>query len=285
MDIPMSEGLRLRILVVDASPISAIVVAAVLETAGHVVFACGDASAALQEMTRADVDAVVLGAPDPHDADAIGDFDAGQNALAARLRTASLDDRLRIVALRQQRGRALVGARVSDRGAVDVFVARPLNPRELLDAVVPRGACDARRDEDLAPADLDFEAFQDLVALGGTDFAQEILDQFVADGARLLAAIARAAVARDSATFREEAHALRSCAANVGARGVYGLCLEWREASASDLGREGAQYVQALEREFTAASAQLRRRLDLLANDEGATGGAKPAADGQRAAG
>ncbi|MCC2099101.1 MAG: Hpt domain-containing protein [Hyphomicrobiales bacterium] len=111
-----------------------------------------------------------------------------------------------------------------------------------------------------ATCQFDENAMQDLVELGGADFAAEIVDQFVTDGARLLKDISSAVAASDGASFREHAHALRSCAANVGARGIYNLCMEWRQASSSQISADGAEYSRELEREFFAIAEMLRGR-------------------------
>jgi hypothetical protein len=62
--------------------------------------------------------------------------------------------------------------------------------------------------------------------LGGRDFVRDIVAQFVADAAAVLASLTAAVASRDSKGFREQANALRSCAANVGAPNVYRMCLD-----------------------------------------------------------
>lgn len=134
-------------------------------------------------------------------------------------------------------------------------------------------------------AGMDLAAVDDLIELGGREFALEIIEQFVADGARILASIAKTALSADAAGFREQAHALRSCAANVGARGVYSICLDLREASQEQLGANGASYVSSLEQEFSAAAATLREYLDAMMTDPDEAVASMPSADrDQRAA-
>jgi two-component system sensor histidine kinase RpfC len=86
--------------------------------------------------------------------------------------------------------------------------------------------------------------------LGGRDFVRDIVAQFVADAAAVLASLTAAVASRDSKGFREQANALRSCAANVGAQNVYRMCLAWRDLDAQEIASSGSKYMQILEAEF-----------------------------------
>ncbi len=96
-------------------------------------------------------------------------------------------------------------------------------------------------------------ALADLERLGGADFVREVATQFVADAALILKELAAAARDNDVEKFRDEAHALRSCSANVGARSIYRLCLSWREISPQEIAAEGLAHVQKLEQEYEKA--------------------------------
>ncbi|MDE2364901.1 MAG: response regulator [Hyphomicrobiales bacterium] len=109
------------------------------------------------------------------------------------------------------------------------------------------------------------QALADLEQLGGRDFVRDVASQFVADAAHLLAGLAAAARESDISRFRDEAHALRSCSANVGAHALYQLCLSWRTLSAEDLGRDGSALVETLDQEFAAACVELGPWIDQAA--------------------
>ena len=66
----------------------------------------------------------------------------------------------------------------------------------------------------------------------------------------MLAEVSAAVHAGDVQAFREQAHALRSGAANIGASGIYAMCLAWREVDAAKLAADGGHFVRDLEREF-----------------------------------
>jgi two-component system sensor histidine kinase RpfC len=121
----------------------------------------------------------------------------------------------------------------------------------------------------LEPDPLDARALGDLEKLGGRDFVRDIVAQFVADAAGVLASLTAAIAMRDSKTFREQAHALRSCAANVGAQNVYRMCLAWRDLDAQEIAASGSQYMRMLEEEFERVRGALA---PMLQQDNNGTG-------------
>ncbi|MFV0281724.1 MAG: response regulator [Rhodoblastus sp.] len=108
-------------------------------------------------------------------------------------------------------------------------------------------------------------ALADLERLGGSDFVREVVSQFVADAALILKELAAAARDGDVERFRDEAHALRSCSANVGAKSIYHLCLSWRQIEADEVATEGQAHVRTLEQEYEKARAGLAPYLDKAA--------------------
>jgi two-component system sensor histidine kinase RpfC len=112
---------------------------------------------------------------------------------------------------------------------------------------------------------IDNRALNDLKTLGGDDFVSEIVDQFLGDAAGVLKNLHSAVAQGDVQKFRDEAHALRSCAANVGAQKVYKLCLDWRAIDARELAIEGEMRIRRLETEFERArdALALFRRVEL----------------------
>lgn len=140
-------------------------------------------------------------------------------------------------------------------------IDRLLNIETTPSAAAPSGG----RPEEIAPAletpdvpqanedDINAGALADLEKLGGPDFVREVASQFVADAALILKELAAAARDGDVEKFRDEAHALRSCSANVGARSIYKLCLSWRQISPEEVAAEGLAYVQRLEQEYEKA--------------------------------
>lgn len=120
-----------------------------------------------------------------------------------------------------------------------------------------------------AAAVLDGAKFASLARLDtGDGFLAQLIDEFLADGAGIVARISRAAAAGDARAFRDEAHALRSSAAYLGATALFDLCLGWRAIDDDALILRGTVEVARLEREFD------RLRAALLAARPGPATGA-----------
>jgi two-component system sensor histidine kinase RpfC len=74
--------------------------------------------------------------------------------------------------------------------------------------------------------------------------------------------VAQAVSDGNSVEYGAQVHALRSSAANVGARRLYKLCLEWRELTRDELVASGSSRFVQLQGEFSAAERALRERHD-----------------------
>ena len=158
-------------------------------------------------------------------------------------------------------------------------LTKPIEPRKLLKAldnavekdhgVYTPSALDKRGDipapvhpaggtnpdnEDLR---VDTRAMDDLRSLGGDEFAQEVLEHFVAEASEVLEKIDEAVAALDYMAFREHVHALRSGAANVGARAVFNLCLLWRAIEPAELAANGETYLRELSEALVECTTQL----------------------------
>lgn len=99
---------------------------------------------------------------------------------------------------------------------------------------------------------LDERVLKDLEELGGADFVRDLLSGFVEDADLTMTDLMTAWRTGDVIAFREQAHALRSSAANIGARGIFELCLTWREISRDQLLAEGESILSRIEAEFEA---------------------------------
>lgn len=173
---------------------------------------------------------------------------------------------------------------------IDDCITKPIDLPRLLAAIdrllVDRGVSplSVRSDEENASPELDVSshadettddcagrdhisagALADLERLGGADFVREVASQFVADAALILKELAAAAQDGDVEKFRDEAHALRSCSANVGAQSIYSLCLSWRQISPQEFAAEGRVYVEKLEQEYEKARLGLAPYIDQAA--------------------
>lgn len=152
---------------------------------------------------------------------------------------------------------------------MDGCVGKPIEPTELLDAVnsslgilaapaAPAEASFGLDDVAEGPA-IDARILRDLENLGGETFIEDVISQFVADASRLFPDLSASAVAGDAGMFHDHIHALRSCAGNVGATGLYKMCLAWRAIGARELASSGSECISRLEAEFARAASALDR--------------------------
>jgi two-component system, sensor histidine kinase RpfC len=102
------------------------------------------------------------------------------------------------------------------------------------------------------PLDLDQTPLADhntlasLHGLGGADFVADLMAQFTSDALGQIDLLRQSVEKIDSVAFRDIAHSLRSSAANVGARRMFALCLDWRNISTEEVARDGDQRISQL---------------------------------------
>nr|WP_321454888.1 ATP-binding protein [uncultured Cohaesibacter sp.] len=105
------------------------------------------------------------------------------------------------------------------------------------------------------------QIIEDLRDLGGDRFVVDLAHQFSEDGILALKRLNRAVEDRDDEEFRNGAHALRSAAANIGARSVFDLCLSWRNMTAAELDQEGVGHMLHLAENLSEAIEDLEHIL------------------------
>jgi two-component system sensor histidine kinase RpfC len=257
--LPRPAGRRLSILVAEDNRTNQRVLAKLLERAGHAVTLAQNGEEALDLMMaeRFDVVFMDLNMPVMNGIDAAKLYRfmaAGQPHLPIFALTADATEEAQ---------------RLCAEAGMDGVFTKPFEPArlfDLLDRIAGEGSAPEpppAAGEEGAVAELalhprfrpavsgvDTAVLEDLLKLGGPDFVRELIDAFLADSAELVAAIVEAAEAGDSAGVRNHAHALRSASANIGARGLFELCLSWRLIQAQELGGErSAQLIQRLESE------------------------------------
>jgi two-component system, sensor histidine kinase RpfC len=272
----LAGGRSLTVLVAEDNRTNQKVIAKVLERAGHATRIVDNGEAAIDALAEQAFDIVLMDVNMP---------------VMNGIETTKL---YRFAALGQPRVPILgltadatveMDARCREAG-MDGCVTKPIEPARLLQiidamvgAVADAGASRMPREgvseiashpkfqAGAAPA-LNTRVLDDLRSLGGDAFVTELAAQFTTDAAALAAELAAAAAAGDAATFRERAHALRSGAANVGAQGIYEMCLAWRTIEAGALAAPDADHVAKLEAELARVRAALGSYLATLVAGE-----------------
>ena len=163
---------------------------------------------------------------------------------------------------------------------MDACLVKPIAPNQLLEAIDGQmGTGATARDEPagakrMAFAEewdvpklpvIDWTALNGLQSLGGEQFVTELIEEFRQEAEELGRRMDAAVQARDAESFRSEAHALQSSAANIGARTLSELCRSWRYTKQADLQAEGAERMQRLQAALSAVQRALRDITDMKA--------------------
>jgi two-component system sensor histidine kinase RpfC len=254
------QGRKLNILVADDNRTNQRVVAKILERAGYGAKIVGNGEEALNALDDARFDLVLMDVNMP--------VMNGLEATKLYRFTSLGQPRMPIVALTADTSPE-VAQRCLEAG-MDACITKPVEPAKLLEAIhkmvppppeapveVPtetQQVTDITAHPRFRPASavpaVDERTLAELEALGGTAFLAELIKEFVHDAGVLAETLADAAQEGNVRKFRDQAHALRSGAANIGAKGLYDLCLGWRQITVADLNENGPRYIERLKLEL-----------------------------------
>ena len=265
----------LKILVADDNRTNRTLIARVLERAGHSVTTVVDGTETVEALARQEFDVAVV-------SDDLPGIEGLESLKLLRLAAVGRP-RVPIVLVAADVSPA-ARARHAEAG-VDTALGRPVDPRQLLTAVAafspsaeaPGAASDGDtvtalaahpRFKPNAPPAVDARTLSDLQALGGLEFVRDLVEGFVADSGEVLVALREAVQAQDVTAFRDQLHALRSGAANIGAQEIYALCLAWRSIEPGELRERGAGHIERLDAELDRARGDLRRHIAGAPADE-----------------
>jgi two-component system, sensor histidine kinase RpfC len=110
-------------------------------------------------------------------------------------------------------------------------------------------------------ATLDEARLRELEALGGTGFLREMLSTLMAEVETLTIDLQRAQGQNDLFLFRDVAHSIRSCAANLGAEPLARQAERLEHLPAETFARQGAADLRALVEQATRLRHDIGRRL------------------------
>jgi two-component system sensor histidine kinase RpfC len=262
---PARPSRKLHILIADDNRTNQRVVAKILERAGHETTVVGNGEEALDALEQNAFDLVLMDVNMP--------VMNGLEATKLYRFTALGLPHVPIIALTADITPE-VTLRCKEAG-MDACLTKPIEPTrllEVLDRMVPAGPEEAAsapipavtdisshprfRPASTQPA-IDLKVLSELEALGGKPFLTELIREFISDAGVLVQSITEAAEAVDVRKFRDQAHALRSGAANIGAKGLYDLCLQWRQINEGELQLDGRRHAERLEAELERARSAL----------------------------
>jgi two-component system sensor histidine kinase RpfC len=259
----------LSILVAEDKRTNQIVIAKILDRAGHRVTLVDNGEAALDMLEMQEFDLVLMDVNMP--------VMNGIEATKLYRFTALGRPHVPVVALTADATEEV--ARRCEEAGMDACITKPIEPNRLLEVIatlvpdegkpVQEALSSAeiasypteRRLRAAASSAVDAQTLDALEQLGGREFVDELASQFVQDGGEILDILAEAATSGDLKVFREQLHALRSAAANIGARGIYEMCLGWRHIAPEDFAVRGETHLRKLSEEFERVRMALRGRL------------------------
>ncbi|MFC7474718.1 response regulator [Dankookia sp. GCM10030260] len=243
----------MRILVADDNRVNRLVVQKILEREGHVIRLAEDGEAALDALEAEDFDLVLMDLNMP----------GTDGATATKLYRFGALGRRHVPILGLTADATPEAAERCREAGMDGCLVKPIEPAQLAAAVaahVPARVAPAVTPIDShprfrpvppsAPPALDPTVTADLVALGGRRFAAELVRDFLADAAEVMRSLEAAVAQADVARFRAAAHALRSSAANLGARGVFALASAAEALPAQALTVAGPRHAALLAEEL-----------------------------------
>jgi two-component system sensor histidine kinase RpfC len=254
----------LRVLIADDNKLNQRVIGKVLETAGYDVVFADNGDDALEIMDSGTVNVVLMDVNMP----VLNGLDATKH-----YRVSALDlSRLPIVGLT-----ADATARMEQRcleAGMDACVTKPIDSRRLI-AIIEQLVGNAA--VELVPppepanitlpkvvddeSSLDEARLREIEALGGTGFLREMLSTLMTDVEALTIDLQRAQGQNDLYLFRDVAHSIRSCAANLGAVSLCQQAERLETLPAERFARNDTAELYGLVEQATRLGQEIRRRL------------------------
>jgi two-component system sensor histidine kinase RpfC len=283
---PHESARSLRILVADDNRTNQKVIGKILERAGHQVRFADNGEQAVTALNERETDLVLMDINMPV-----------MNGIEATklYRLASVGQK-RVPILALTADATPEARRECERAGMDGCVTKPIEPKQLLDLITALAQSSQVAAEPTAhdnvemiaahrfgepPASaIDERTLADLCSLGGPAFVADVVAGFLDDTGQVLPDLRRAVANGDVLAFRDQLHALRSASANIGAKEIYRMCLEWREISQQELTSWGARHVADLTAEFERARSHLSEHLLALDAEQAPPAGLAQARNG-----
>jgi two-component system sensor histidine kinase RpfC len=261
-------GRKLRVLVAEDNRTNQMVIAKILERAGHEVVLAADGERAIEELKSHTFDITLMDLHMP----VMGGIEA---AKLFRFMHRS-PPRMPIVALTAD-ATPEARAECMDAG-MDACLTKPVDTRELFelfDRLVPGSAPQPRGAEDAAPKDarragdadreesVDPRVLRELSELGGGgDFVVRLVWTFLKGAREKVRELDRAVSEGDVEGARKVAHALKGNSGQIGAYALMRACDRFSGISAAELERNGRTYCEEVREEFARARASLNRQME-----------------------
>jgi CheY-like chemotaxis protein len=241
---------RMRILLAEDNPVNQHVAAAMLRERGHEVDVVDNGRKAVDAISGRPYDVVLMDIQMP-EMDGIA-ATAAIRAMPERASTPIVA--MTAHALQSERERCL-------SSGMDAYLSKPFNPADLFAAV--EGARPAER-APVAPAEseppVDLDTFRaSLREAGIEDALAEMIEVFLGDAPERMTALEAAIRSGSAVDIASAAHAYKSAAATIGARGLAALLRDAEYAGKDGESRRAAELLDRLQAEHTGVLEFLNR--------------------------
>ena len=241
-------GRRLRLLLAEDNPVNQKLAVRLLEKKGHTVVVAGDGIEAVRAVADQSFDLVLMDVQMP-------EMDGFEATAAIRAREHGTGRHIPILAMTAY---AMKGDRERCLAAgMDAYVSKPIQPRELWQAIEALVPANGEEQETVSPA-VDVQEALDRVG-GDSELLHELADVFLADCPRLWHNIAEALAKGDARQLARAAHTLKGSVATFGARAAQALAqqleLQGREGNLT----HAADTVARLDGELQRLKSALER--------------------------
>ena len=251
---------KLRVLVAEDNVVNRMVTAKILTRAGHAPVMVETGNEALEALEAESFDVALMDVNMP----GTSGLDVTKLYRFAHLGEPNLP----IIALTAD---ATPETRVHcEEAGMDGYLIKPVEAARLLQTIYACVAEEADSDREPWPEEgrvadiashprfssesepvIEFRALRDLESLDPRGaFLTDVLDRFIVDTEQVLRDMADAVSAGDLPVLRDNAHALRSSAANIGAMRLHRLCSDFSGMSRMEMTRDGDARMEGLREQF-----------------------------------
>lgn len=269
-DVTVVPNRPFSILVAESNRAKQKIIAKIIEDAGHYVAIVEDSEAALDALDLREFDLVLINVHVPE----MNGIDATK-----LYRFTSLGrPRVPIVALADDATTEL--ERSCREAGIDACITEPIEPHRLIELIgmlvrdagnlsqsasntsEAAGYSSARPGNRTSPATaIDLHILNELANLGGTEFVDELATQFLEDAPCILRDLGEFRAAGDVQAFCKQVQALRGAALNIGARGIYEMCVALGQVAPDNLAHRDETCLKELREEFERVCVVLQGQL------------------------
>ena len=256
---------RLKILVAEDNPTNQMVIAKLLERAGHEVKVVGDGQSALDDLRNEAFDIALLDLNMPH----MGGLETAKRYMAERKEKPAVP----LVALTADA--TLESRKACEDAGIKGYMTKPFETRKvlsLLQSLTSQGAIPSSiLGEDPAPPEpvekkigpgIDEATIEEIEALGPTkDFVKNLVWIFIRDSEKRIREMELAVEMKNVKRFCDAAHALKGMSGSIGALAAMDICDRLQRMRGRETMAERLALVEELKEEIARVRKALVRRI------------------------